>query len=91
MSCTACLVSMQTARINREVSEAEPKSMSDSASGKPAAVRAALRVIALEAGLRLVPSEPYPEQCAAAARAANVSPECARLIYLAMIAADEVG
>ena len=39
--------------------------------------------------LRLLPGQPSAAQCAAGARAGGVSPTVARLIYLAMLEADE--
>jgi hypothetical protein len=43
-----------------------------------------------ELDLRLVAGEPSPSQCRAGAKAGQVSPDMARLIYLAMMDADEV-
>jgi hypothetical protein len=40
--------------------------------------------------LCLVPRTPSRSQCLAGAKAAQISPEFARLIYLAMIESDEV-
>ena len=48
-----------------------------------------IRASALESGLRLVPYEPMPSQCAAGSAAASVSPDVARAVYRAMLAADE--
>jgi hypothetical protein len=41
-----------------------------------------------ELDLRLVPGEPSPSQCSAGAKVGRISPECARLIYQAMLDAD---
>lgn len=43
----------------------------------------------LEEQLRLAPGKPSERQCAAGARAGNVSAETARTIYEAMIEANE--
>jgi hypothetical protein len=42
-----------------------------------------------ELNLRLLPGEPTESQCWAGADAGRVSPDLARIIYLAMIEADE--
>jgi len=43
-----------------------------------------------ELGLRLVPGQPTASQCRVGAKAADVSLETARLVYLAMLEADEI-
>lgn len=43
-----------------------------------------------ELDLCLVPGEPSRSQCLAGAEAGQVSPECARLIYRAMVDCDEI-
>lgn len=47
------------------------------------------RIMAGRAGLRLAASNPSTEQCAAGARAANVTSDVARAVYRAMLEADE--
>jgi hypothetical protein len=49
-----------------------------------------VRLVAFERSVCLVPGRPTPEQCAAGARAGNVSEEKARAVYRAMLAADEL-
>jgi hypothetical protein len=55
------------------------------------AFRRALQSLSLyeQLDLRLLPGIPTARQCAAGAKAAQISPEDARTIYMAMIAADD--
>lgn len=48
-----------------------------------------LGLIAFESSLRLVPADPHAGQCAAGARAGQVSIDTARAVYAAMLAAAE--